>query len=142
MADIQLGGNFMLGPTGALVNQSNFITGMKIRTNRESITKPATLGKPVRSSAAGAPEYQLEISFFSGVEPASMWAQLWDAVESATGELDFTANLEVGVTSAANPKWSGRIVVMQLETGADVGSLRAQTQTYPVTQAGVVKVIV
>lgn len=140
MEDIQLGGNLMLGTVPA--DYSDYISSMVITTSREAITRPPTLGKPVRSNAAGAPEYQLKLTFHSSLAAASLWAELWDTVESANGEIAFSGNLEEGVTGPDNPEFSGTITVMSLDTGADVGKLRQQSQTYSVTADGVTKAVI
>jgi hypothetical protein len=139
---IQLGGNLKLGPTiGSLVDYSGAISQMTISTTRESIAIPATLGTPQASARPGSRAETLTIQFHSDTDPTSVWAELWDAIYTDAAELVFEGNLYPGVTSTTNPKFSGTIRVMSLDTGGTVGSLRQQSQTYPVTEVGVVKAV-
>lgn len=139
---IQLGGNFKLGPTpGSLVAYSDYVSQMTINTTRNEVTIPATLGQPRQSSRAGTTQETLTITFFSDFAATSVWAELWDAIYTDDAELAFEGNLEPGATSASNPKFSGTVRVMSLDTGATVGELRSNSATFPVTEAGVVKAI-
>ena len=129
MSDIQLKGNLSLGA----VDFSASISSMVIKRSRASVTRPPTLANIRETQAAGALQESLEITFFSGTEAASVWADLYDAIDTDSAELAFVGNLNDGATSADNPEFSGTIVVLGVDSGADVGSLRQQTQTYPIT---------
>jgi hypothetical protein len=140
MSTIQLGGNLQLGPVGGpLVDYSDYISQMIITTTREGINTPPTLGKPRGSVRPGAISETLEIQFHSDMAATSVWAELWDAIYTDDAELDFAGNLEEGATSVSNPHFVGTIVVMALNTGGQVGQLRQQSQTWPVTEDGVTK---
>lgn len=138
----QLKGNIKLGVVTANIDFSNYITSLMIHRSRESITVPATFGTGRVTQVAGALSESLEINFFSSTDAASMWAMLYDALDTDTSEIKWEGTLNTGIVSADNPKFSGTITILSLDTGGTVGSLRAQTQTYPITAAGVIKVIV
>lgn len=138
----QLKGNIKLGPVTASVDYSNFITSLTIHRTRESISVPATFGTGRATQVAGALGESLEINFFSGTDAASVWAMIYDIVDTDASELKWEATLNTGIVSADNPKFSGTITILALDTGGAVGSLRQQTQTYPITAAGITKVIV
>lgn len=133
MSEVQLTGNLSLGGT----DYSSSISSMTIKRTRNSVTVPPTLGNIREVDKAGALKEALEITFFSSMAAASVWAELYDAIDTDSAELTFTGNLDSGATGADNPEFSGTIVVMGIDTGADVGSLREQTQTYPITIAGI-----
>jgi hypothetical protein len=140
---IQLRGNLKLGPSsGTAVEFGNAITAFIMKTERESVTLPATLATGRASAAAGALTQMVQIDFFSSTAASSVWAELYDAIITDSAELYFEGTLNPGAVNADNPRWSGFITIMSLDTGIAVGALRAQSQTYPVTQAGVTRAIV
>lgn len=138
----QLKGNIKFGILTANLDFSNFVTSLTIHRTRESITVPATFGTGRATQVAGALGETLEINFFSGTDAASMWALVYDIMDTDSSELKWEATLNTGIVSADNPKFSGTITILALDSGGTVGSLRQQTQTYPITAAGITKVIV
>lgn len=138
----QLKGNIKLGPVTASVDYSSFITSLVIHRTRESISVPATFGTGRATQVAGALGETLEINFFSSTDAASVWAMIYDILDTDASELKWEATLNTGAVSADNPKFSGTITILALDSGGTVGSLRQQTQTYPITAAGITKVIV
>lgn len=139
MGIIQLGGNLKLGPTGSLVDYSDNISQMVLNIARAAIAVPATLGLPTASQSPGSKTETLQITYHSDLAAASVWAELYDAIMSDAAELDFEGTFEEGAVSVDNPKFSGTIRVMGLATGGVVGSLRQQSQTWPLTEEGHVK---
>ncbi len=140
MSNIQLKGAAKLAPTGdTLVDYSNQISSLSIVKSRNSVTEPATLGTGRESEKAGTKSEQLVITFFSDMAAASMWAELYDIIDSDDAILDFESTLNPGPVGVDNPSFAGSATLMNLETGADVGTLRQQTITLPITAAGVVK---
>lgn len=143
MGNIQLKGNLKLGAdSGSAVEYGSSISEFIIRRQREEITIPATLGTGRKSSEAGALTEHLMIGFHSSTAAASVWAELYDALDTDASTLYFEGTLNPGAVGADNPEFSGTIIVLGLDTGATVSKLREQKQTYPVTVAGVTKVIV
>lgn len=138
----QLKGNIKFGPVTASLDCSNFVTSLVIHRTRESITVPATFGTGRSTQVAGALSESLEINFFSSTDAASMWAMLYDILDTDNSTAAWEATLNSGAVGADNPKFSGVITLLALDTGGTVGNLRAQTQTYPITAAGITKVIV
>jgi hypothetical protein len=128
---IQRIGSFKLGPTGSLVEYGAAVTNARINTTRAMQTIPATLATGESSQAAGAIARTLTVDFFSGTAAASIWAELLDAIESDDAEVDFEYKLNDAVVGADNPLFSGTIIVAGLTTGAAVGTLRSQSQTFP-----------
>lgn len=135
MQDIQLTGSLSLGGT----DFSDSISSMVIKRTRASVTRPPTLGNIRETQAAGALQEALEINFFSDLAAASVWAELYDALDTDTAELAFSGEPDGGTAGADNPHFSGTIVILGVDTGADVGSLREQSQTYPITKDGITK---
>ena len=135
MSEVQLTGSLTIGAT----DFSDSISSIVIKRTRNSVTVPATLGNIREVDKAGSLKEAVEINFFSDLAAASVWADLYDAIDTDSAELTFSGNLDVGATGADNPEFSGTFVVLGLDTGADVGSLREQSQTYPVTDAGITK---
>lgn len=136
---IQLYGTILLGG----VNYTDQIRGFRLMSTREEIALPATFpssGPPRAGATAGALIERVEMDVISGVAATSLWNELWTAITSDSGELAFQAWLEEGsTTSTANPKFSGTLIVSQLQTGGVLGSARVQTLSCPVTRDGVTK---
>lgn len=147
MSDIQLTGNLYIGTVtteqlaASGTDYSASISSMVIKRTRTAVTVPPTLANIRETEKAGALKEMLEINFFSGVDAASVWAELYDAIDTDSATLQFKGNLNSGPTGPDNPEFSGSIVVLGVDTGADVGALRAQTQTFPITAAGIEKSI-
>lgn len=137
MSDIQLTGNLSIGA----IDFSDNISTMMLKRTRNSISIPATLGSNRETERAGSLKESLEINFFSSMAAASLWAELYDAIDTDLAELPFSGNLGPGATSADNPLFAGTIIILGIDTGAAVGTLRQQTQTYPITAAGITKTI-
>lgn len=125
--------------SGPLVDYKNYISSLVVNKERSSVTIPATLGTGRETTKAGTLMESVTITFHSDLAAASFWGEMYDAISTDDAELYFEAVLNEGAVSADNPKFKGTIVVLTLETGADVGSLRQQSQTYPVTAAGITK---
>lgn len=143
MSIIQLKGEFQLAPAGeALVDYSNFISSMVIERNRNSVTEPATLGTGREVQLAGTLSETLSITFHSEMAATSLWAVLYDVIDIDDALVDWSGQFEPGAVSADNPKFSGTATLLNLNTGADVGTLRQTTVTFPITGAGITKTIV
>lgn len=132
MSVIQLKGALTLTVgEGTPVDVKNWVSTFTIRTSRESVTIPATLGLEM-STAAGARSDSLEITFHSGVEAAGLWALLYEAISTPTAEVEFSGTMDEGAVSADNLEWSGTAVLLSLDAGGTVGQLRQQTVTLPI----------
>jgi hypothetical protein len=120
---------------------SAFVHSMIIRRTRNSVTVPPTLANIREVTKAGALVESLEIRFHSSLAASSLWAELYDAIDTDSAELTFVGKLNPGAVGVDNPEFSGSFVVMGIDTGADVGALREQTQTYAITADGIDKAI-
>jgi hypothetical protein len=137
---IQLKGSLKLAPTGdTLVDYSNNISSLVISRNRNSVTQPATLGTGREETKAGTLSESLTINFFSSTAAASVWAVLYDIMDDDASEVDFEGLLNNAAEGTDNPKFAGTAVLLDLETGADVGTLRQQSITLPITADGITK---
>jgi hypothetical protein len=132
MSDIQLKGALTIGGINVADQCSSFV----IKTERNAVTVPASLSNIREVQKAGSKKLALEINFWSTMAAADFWAELWDAVDTDSAELTFAGKLNDAALSADNPEYGGTIVVLALETGGEVGSLREQSQTYPITRDG------
>jgi hypothetical protein len=135
MSEIQLKGSLTINSVDVAAYVSSFV----IKRERTSVSVPATLGNLREVEKAGALREAIEIRFFSSLAATSLWAELYDAIDTDTAELSFSGRLEDAVVGTDNPEFSGTMVVLGVDTGADVASLREQSQTYPITSAGVTK---
>ena len=135
---VQLKFNLKIAPAGEVVaDVSSQCSMYKLVTSRESVTIPPNGATARRSAAAGTEGTDLQITFRSNMTAAGLWAVLFEVIKTDDAEIDFEGTMDPGVVSADNPLYSGTAVLLQLDTGTDVGSLRGQTITCPVTDAGV-----
>lgn len=134
---IQLEGPITLGGT----DYSDEITNMVIRRRRNMTTKPATFGNSRESQKAGAVVEEVTITCLNDVAAAQVWAELWDAIDTDSGELAFTARLTSAAVGADNPTFSGTLVVTGAEVGGQVGQQNTQQWTFPINDAGITKAV-
>ena len=126
---------------GVLDDINMYVSMFKITTQRESITIPATGATGRKSTAAGVKTEQVQMTFHSPVKAADFWALCYEVISTDSAEMDFSGTVDEGVVSPDNPSWAGTAVLLSLDTGTDVGSLRQQTITLDVTDAGLAKTI-
>lgn len=133
MSDVQLKFNLSLGGTAF----EDKISQMTLRTTRDQVGIPATGGTLQRSAAPGAIYQELIIQFHSSHAAASVWRELYDAIITDAGEVTFAGTAEDAVAGADNPEWSGTSRIFGLDSGGTASTLRQQTVTLVVTEAGV-----
>ena len=139
MTDVQLTGSLTIDS----LDVSSYVSRFVIRRERDAVTIPPTFGNLAESEAAGVLREMLVLEFFSPMTAGQFWAKLYTAIGTDAATVTFSGcRLNSGVVGANNPNFAGSIVIMALDTGTDVGALRQQTQTYPITSAGVTKTIV
>lgn len=139
MSDIQLTGSLEINTTDV----SDFVHTLTIKRTRASVTVPPRFGNIREVTKAGALLEALEIRFHSSMAASSLWADLYDAIDTDTAELPFSGLLfDNAPMGPDNPEYSGTFVVLGIDTGVDVGALRLQTQTYPITAAGITRTTV
>lgn len=135
MSEIQLTGSLTINSVDVSSSVSSFV----IRRERSAVTVPACLGNITEYEAAGALKESIEINFFSSHAATSFWADLYDAIDTDTAELSFSGTLDAGAVGTDNPSFTGTLVVLGVDTGGTVGALREQSQTFPITSAGITK---
>lgn len=134
---IQLEGTVTLAST----DYSSEITSCVLRRQRRTSVLPPTFGNKIESAKAGAEYNELTINFINEKAASKVWSELFDAIDTDTGEIAFTAKLDDGATGSDNPEFSGTIVVTGAEFGGTVGQVNTQSQTFPITNAGVSKAV-
>lgn len=134
----QLKGNLQLAVAGEpLADVSAFVSSMVLNTARESITVPGVLSTGQSSTVAGQTNQTLTVTFHSGMAAADMWAQMYEIVTDDDALADWSATWDDGAVGPDNPQFSGSVandnaaVLLSLDLGAAVGSLRQQTITLP-----------
>ena len=131
----QLEGTVTLGGTDV----STEVFAFTITEERSTSTRRPTFGSANESERAGAAKAMVTIDFEDTLDPSASLAhqEIADAIRTDSGELAFEVTYKTGAVSASNPKYSGTIVCTSLETGGEVGSELEQSQTFPVTAAGI-----
>ncbi len=128
------------GPiTIATTDYSDEITSVIIRRRRNVVTDPATYGNARETDAAGAIKEEIQINFLNNRAATKVWAELWDAIDTDTAELAFTAQFDDGAVGADNPVFAGTMVVTGVEVGGAVGQHNQQSWTFPITAAGITR---
>lgn len=122
---------------GVLESVNQYVSMYKIVTTREAVTIPATGATGRKSMSAGVKSEQVQLTFHSNTAAANFWAMLYEVINTDAAELDFSGTQNDDVVSADNPNFAGTAVLLSLDTGTDVGSLRQQTITLDVTDAGI-----
>lgn len=138
----QLKGNLKMGVLTADLDVSEWVTKMVIHRSRASIDIPATLATGESGTAAGAAASSLEIDYFSSLAATSIWHTLYTALGTDTSELLFEGTLDPGVVGADNPKWTGTIVILGVDTGGTVGGLRTYSTTFPIKPGTLVMAVI
>lgn len=132
---LQLEGPVTVGGT----DYSDEITSVIIRRRRNMITSPATWGNARETDAAGALKEEIQFNFLNHYAATKFWAELWDAIDTATGELAFTVRGSSAAIGVDNPSFSGTMVVTGVEVGGQALQHNSQSWTFPITEAGIVK---
>lgn len=132
---LQLEGPITIGA----VDYSDEIVRVTIRKRRNMIVRPATFGNRNETDKAGAAKNEIQIDFLNNRTAATVWAELWDAIDTDSAELAFTARLDDGAIGADNPEFSGVMIVNGVEVGGQVGVYNQQSWTFPITEAGITK---
>jgi hypothetical protein len=129
----QLEAQIKIGPVGGtLVDYSSDVSALVINTKAEQVARPATYGAPNKRAAKGALEDMVTLVFNADEQPSTgLWAVMYDALRNGNGELEFSAVYKAGTISASNPKFTGIILVSDIDTGAPVNQWKAQSKTYP-----------
>jgi len=132
---IQLGGKLEIGPVGGpLVDYSNFVTKFMLDVERNTVTRPPTLGVPTEVDLAGHRKGTLIIAFFSDINAASLWAELYDTIMTDSSQFDWSGLWDSEAVSVNNRRYFGTATLMNLSTGNDVGALRDNEVTCPLVE--------
>lgn len=134
---IQLEGAITIDST----DYSAEITSLVLSRRRRTSVLPPTFGNAIESAKAGAEYNEVTINFINEKAASKVWAELYDAIDTDTSELAFTARLDDAAVGADNPSFSGTFVVTGVDLGGTVGQVNTQSQTFPITNAGVTKAV-
>lgn len=128
--DLILRGNVTINS----VDVTDEVTGVHINGTANDVVIPATMGTP-KSHAPGSTKYTVQFDYLSddSSTSATLFGILWEAVDSDTKELDWTARLRTGDQSADNPEWSGTLVVSAADVGGQAEDLSSGSLTCTLT---------
>jgi hypothetical protein len=129
----QFEGVFELGPdAGSLTDYTCDITAFVISEGRATVVKAPTAANPVTEQKAAAAFGSVAVTFAGNPGDASgLWQEMRAAMQTRTGELFFQVRYDTAAVGATNPKFTGYIVVAELNTGAPVGQVARQISTFP-----------
>lgn len=130
-----LRGEFKAGAdAGTAVSYKSEVTTVELMRDRDTIEFPATFGSD-KSSRAGTRENSIRINLINDVQATSLWAALWAAMDTATGELFFSVVYKDETVSATNPIFSGTMIVLASGIGGEASSLSTKSVTFPIKGA-------
>lgn len=123
----------MLGPdAGSLTDYSCYISEFVINEQRVLTVKSPSFGSPASEQKAGADTASVTMTYLAVPHGTSgLWWELRRARGTTTGELYFEVKYDNVAVSASNPKYTGYIVVSDLDTGAAGYTARRQSKTFP-----------
>ena len=132
---IQLEGPITIGGT----DFSDEITVCTITRRRNLTTVPSTFGNARSVQKAGSIVEEATFTFLNDKAAASVWLELYDAIDTDSAELAVVARLDDAAVGADNPSFSFTVVVTGVSVGGTVGEQNTQNWTYPITSAGITK---
>lgn len=122
-----------LGPdAGSLTDYTCDIAEFVINEGRALVQKAPSFGSPAREDKAAAGFASVTMSFLHSPNSSSgLWQELWAAMQTVTGELFFQVRYSDAAVSSSNPKRTGYIKVVDLDTGGPAYQARRQSKTFP-----------
>lgn len=128
-----LKGEIKIGATsGTATSYKAEVTSVVLKKSRDTVEIPATLGTGRKDRKAGAVMNEITINVIGDVQATSLWAALWAAMDTDSGEQYFECLLKDGAVGALNPKFSGQMVVTEASIGAASGTLSQFSVTMPI----------
>jgi len=110
-----------------------------ITRTRELVKGPATFGNIRQKNAAGALDEVVVITALNEITAASLQTELYDALDTPTSELTFSAKFTTAAIGADNPAYTGSFVVTGATVGGTVNQHNTQTWTFGITPAGITR---
>lgn len=132
---IQLEGPITIGGT----DYSDEIVNCRIIRRRNLTRLPATYGNARTSQKAGSIEETCQFTFLNDVAASKVWLELYDAIDTDTGEVAVVARFDDAAVGADNPSFTFNIIVTGAEVGGQVGEQNTQQHTFPITEDGITK---
>ncbi len=129
----QFAGVFELGPDAdTLTDYTCDISALVITAGRATVVKAPSMSNPATEQKAASAFGTVSMVFTSNPNDASgLWQAMYVAQQTRTGELFFQVRYATGSVSSSNPKFTGYIVVAELDTAAPVGEIRRQSKSFP-----------
>jgi hypothetical protein len=124
---------FKLGvDAGSLTDYSAQVSEVFINQRRSTVVKAPSFGSTSFEEKAGATGASLSITLDGSPHAtAGILAELRAAQATTSGELYFEWRASGAAVSASNPKFTGFIVVSDIDTGGRVGEVRRISKTFP-----------
>lgn len=137
-----LRGNLRIGTNDTTaVAVGNEVTDFTVSATADIITIPPTMNNPT-GYRGGAAAFSVKIGYLStdGTDGV-LFPILWAAISSPTGnkQLYFEGCLRDAVISAANPLWTGTLIVSGANVGGTVQTVSVDSLTFPLTGAPVIQ---
>lgn len=109
------------------------IMSFQIKIMKGTVTVPATFGNNVEKQLPTVKSREATIEYLGDPSSAaSFWTQIYNAIESTTGLLYFTAKFSDAATSSTNKRYVGSLVVTEFTVGAKINEVWQSSVTFPV----------
>lgn len=126
------------GPiTIATVDYSDVIATALIRRRANLTTRRPTFGNARAVQKKGSLVEEFEFEFENDVAAAGLWKELYDALDTDTGELAVTARMKTGAIGPDNTEFQFNIIAIGVEVGGVPGEQNYQRWTCPITEDGI-----
>jgi hypothetical protein len=120
-------------PTGTATDYSAEIHSLVLTKSRAAVTIPPTFANADETTRAGAGSDRVTINFHHNELSATSFSELVRAaMDTDRSEIAFDATFKTGVVSVTNPRFTGIIILTELDLGGTPGQYKQQSKTYPI----------
>jgi hypothetical protein len=117
---------------GSLTDYSAEVSEFVINQQRILVQKAPSFGSPATEQKAGSGTATVSMTFAANPHSTTgVLAEMRTAQATTTGELYFEVRYSSAAVSASNPKFTGYIVVADMDTGGRIGEVRRISKTFP-----------
>lgn len=126
-AVVQLGAD-----SGSLTDYSSEVSEFIINEQRLLTQKSPSFGSPTTEQKASSGTATVTITFAANPHATTgLLAAMRTAQATVAGELYFDVKYGSASVSSSNPKFTGYIVVSDIDTGGRIGEVRRISKTFP-----------
>lgn len=132
-----------MGPTsGTAILVSDAVMELELFFTRATVDAPRTMAVPATVPGAMPAQWFLKTTFLpDDTQAATLWQLMLTSSATADGLFYFEGMLHPGAVGAANPKYSGNVILTGAGIGGKVGDWVTHSETYPLIAAPTVAIV-